>query len=1385
MPLDSIAVLSPLDRATDANGAPVPGAVLYFFEAGTTTPKTVFSDAELGLSLGTSVTCDSGGFPTSNGSTRVMIYTGTEAYKLVIKDADGATLWTLDDIPGAPEIPNVASAALPETPVVSKTATYTIGVGDRGKLINADPTGGSFALTLPDAVAAGDGWRIGVCHNGPSTANVVAVRSTGGQTIRAPGQSAATSIALTGLGMTYWFVCDGAGWSIDSSVPPKIGGPLPYFTVTDRLAAPPVSPVGGQRYIINSTPTGVWLTLGFAEDDIAESDGNGSWLKYTPGNGWLAWVEDEDLITSYHDGSWVDWPNVTAPTSSSLRLAVYSYTLAQNTGGGQIASAAWTTYPLNTEDSDTIGASISSNQITLPKGSYLLRMQAPFYFAAGTFRLRVRNTTTGAIIYGSNAYSPSFATTPTVATPSTAHLTAPITIAAATENIIIEYYSTSTGGVNSSLGIVLNVSGISERYGVCEILDLSSLQGPQGIQGIQGNDGLDAAYSYQRNTATSGDPGSGKVLFNHATLASATALHVSETDANGSSLASAIATWDNSTSVTFKARVRIHKEGAPQNWIECYITGAGTDQGSYWTFPISGGISAGTISNGDGIAVLIIPNGDLGDPGISIPDPAGLSVQTDFDDETDYVLTIDGLSTKKSLGKNLGFTQSSGARRSLQSKLREFVHVDDFAGSTFTDRLIAALASGEKSIHLPKSGTLTLEAGVSVATSGQRLVGPGRKPATILVTALAAGITVPTGLAGVEMFDFTINRTLPTVTISVASPGVVTLNSHGLVAGNQVAFDTTGTLPTGLTKGVNYFVIATGLTANSFRVSATLGGSAINTSGSPSGVHTMCASTWHGIQYVGLTERAFLARIDANDHWHAFRGGATSYSRMMELFGNNSFGNGIHITNEDAVAAGLQWYIDVPLMQQGNGWGVYFESVFGSGASVGELVNWRSYANARGGAAYVGTASHPINAVRQIGGFSGQEGGDSVYFDTYGSTECVASDVHTEANGVGLTGRNGNTFAASGQGRGFYATANNVAVVLDNPRAVGHSWSGIKSAAPRTAISNPAVRLCGAAAFSGELDGIDIVGDRATITGGYSKANRYGLRLRNDNNHVVVGIDLTENTTGSITTDTGIVNSFIALNPGSTFNHIPNISQNFALTGIVTPSQITSDQNDYALSAAASSLRLSSDASRNVTGIQGGAAGRLIIVHNVGSNPITLKKDNGSSSTAANRFAFYSDVVLLADESITLQYDTTSARWRAIGHAAPGYLESIVPVGSAVSLTTLTTANLTSLPIPAGKWDVFIQFQFTGGTTTDVFNVEGSLSSTSATHDLTAGRGTGLTPNAGNTFNNLASNHPLGLSIGPIRIDQTSATTWYATASSIFADSTCSVFGIMTARKAA
>lgn len=79
------------------------------------------------------------------------------------------------------------------------------------------------------------------------------------------------------------------------------------------------------------------------------------------------------------------------------------------------------------------------------------------------------------------------------------------------------------------------------------------------------------------------------------------------------------------------------------------------------------------------------------------------------------------------------------------------------------------------------------------------------------------------------------------VTLTIASPAVFTAVSHHLLTNDVVKFTTTGALPTGLSAGTSYYVIYQ--TADTFNVSATKNGSAINTSGTQSGVHSLYTPT--------------------------------------------------------------------------------------------------------------------------------------------------------------------------------------------------------------------------------------------------------------------------------------------------------------------------------------------------------------------------------------------------------------------------------------------------------------------------------------------------------------------------------------------------------------
>lgn len=125
-------------------------------------------------------------------------------------------------------------------------------------------------------------------------------------------------------------------------------------------------------------------------------------------------------------------------------------------------------------------------------------------------------------------------------------------------------------------------------------------------------------------------------------------------------------------------------------------------------------------------------------------------------------------------------------------------------------------------------------------------------------------------------------------------------------------------------------------------------------------------------------------------------------------------------------------------------------------------------------------------------------------------------------------------------------------------------------------------------------------------------------------------------------------------------------------TGIISPTALTGSVNDYNPTnlSTSSVLRLDSDGNYNITGISGGSAGRLLILHNVGANSLTIT-DEDVLSTAGNRFALNSDTTIAADQSLLIQYDGTSSRWRLIGGTGGAGSSTL----AGLSDVTITAAN--------------------------------------------------------------------------------------------------------------
>lgn len=118
-----------------------------------------------------------------------------------------------------------------------------------------------------------------------------------------------TALTEPRSGLSYGWTLGENDWNtgMDANLL-KIGRVGMHLSVIDRdLTAPPGSPADGDAYIPAATATGDWATH---EDEIAIYNADtspGSWVFYTPSTGWVAYIEDEEVLSVYKEGSGVLW----------------------------------------------------------------------------------------------------------------------------------------------------------------------------------------------------------------------------------------------------------------------------------------------------------------------------------------------------------------------------------------------------------------------------------------------------------------------------------------------------------------------------------------------------------------------------------------------------------------------------------------------------------------------------------------------------------------------------------------------------------------------------------------------------------------------------------------------------------------------------------------------------------------------------------------------------------------------------------------------------------------------------------------------------------------------------------------------------------------------
>lgn len=131
-------------------------------------------------------------------------------------------------------------------------------------------------------------------------------------------------------GLKYGWALGESGWNAEMDANLKAIGRFAYhLSVKGRgLTTPPGSPASGDTYIVAASATGAWATK---DGQVAVWDGT-AWVFGTPRAGWVAYIEDEEVLSTYK-ASW------SAGISTNERAAVSMTTDANKTASAVEAAS--------------------------------------------------------------------------------------------------------------------------------------------------------------------------------------------------------------------------------------------------------------------------------------------------------------------------------------------------------------------------------------------------------------------------------------------------------------------------------------------------------------------------------------------------------------------------------------------------------------------------------------------------------------------------------------------------------------------------------------------------------------------------------------------------------------------------------------------------------------------------------------------------------------------------------------------------------------------------------------------------------------------------------------------------------------------------------------
>lgn len=461
----------------------------------------------------------------------------------------------------------------------------------------------------------------------------------------------------------------------------------------------------------------------------------------------------------------------------------------------------------------------------------------------------------------------------------------------------------------------------------------------------------------------------------------------------------------------------------------------------------------------------------------------------------------------------------------------------------------SVLTYGAKGDGVTVSATVTIASGSSALTAsgaaflssdvGKTIAVPGAGTAGAALVTTIASYTSPSQIGLAAAAATTVSATTKSIfygtddtaafNAAFTVGGVVNVPCSTYLVSSTMTFAKNGTALIGGGRGC-----ATVKTVSATATMFNAGGSLSNTQISHITLDSAVTGTsgQFGIDYFPSTAGAYITDVAVFHQFIGMRLSNTDFSTVENSFTNFNQSYGIWLTNGSGGSVAAQWQINNVLSEANVGAGIYYLCTGTGSLAVGQVNGFATFANSSYGYAAQGTSTCPVNGIRVINSFFGQDGNSEIYLQTYSTYPHTFTAVSVELAGTTTTGPTLGT-VASHVGHGFQISSVEPLVSIVNSTIVGNSQHGITNAGSSIKVTGGTITN-NSQASSGTYYGIatagPLVATNLTVSG---SSQAYGISLVGGSDYsVVANNDLRGNGTGGLANPSGATHSIVSSNLG-------------------------------------------------------------------------------------------------------------------------------------------------------------------------------------------------------------------------------------------------------------